>query len=70
MRPQKPDERATGGVEIAVVLLTAFVLGVGAGVLCWIGGAPVAMSILTGAGAFGGITLFILAVLRAWRSGS
>lgn len=58
------------GLQVAVLLLAAFVLGVCAGVLSWLGGMPVAAAVLAGFGAFGGVVLFILAILRFMRVGS
>jgi hypothetical protein len=49
---------------VAMVLLTAFVLGVLAGVLSWVGGTPVPFATLTGFAAFGGTATFIITAVR------
>jgi hypothetical protein len=58
------------GIHVAVILVTGFILGIGGGVLSWLGGFSVPLAVLTGFGAFGGACLFILAVLRYVRSGA
>jgi hypothetical protein len=57
------------GLQAAVVLLAAFVMGLCAGVLSWLGGMSVAGAVLAGFAASGAVALFILTVLRFIRSG-
>jgi hypothetical protein len=57
------------GLQAAVVLLTAFVMGLCAGILSWLGGMPVAGAVLTGFASSGTVALFIFAVLRFIRTG-
>jgi hypothetical protein len=57
------------GLQVAVVLLAAFVLGLCAGVLSWLGGTSVPAAVLVGCGSFGGIVILILAILHFMRGG-
>ena len=54
-------------VELAVILLAALVVSICVGVLSWIGGMAVAMSVLAGAGAFVTCSLFLIALIKFLR---
>jgi heme A synthase len=50
-------------VWIALILMAAVIVGAGAGLLAYAGGANVPMAVLTGGGAFAGTVLLLLALL-------
>lgn len=68
--PQVPSPAAPPGVWTALILLTAVIIGVGAGVLAWAGGANPPNAILVGGASFGGTALLILAVFNFHRGRS
>ncbi|TKK90438.1 hypothetical protein FDA94_05415 [Herbidospora galbida] len=47
---------------LAIILLTAVILGTAAGILAWMGGLPIALAILTGGSTFAGVIVVCLAV--------
>ncbi len=55
------------GVWVAISFLLSFVLGIGAGVLGWLGGQAPALAVLTGGMAFGGALTLALLVIRLLR---
>jgi hypothetical protein len=52
------------GLWLAIIVLTAVLLGVSGGLLGWVGGLNAPTAVLTGGGAFGGAVMLGLAVLR------
>lgn len=52
------------GLQIALVLLAGFVLGICGGVLAWLGGSSVPGAVLVGAGSWAGSVALLLAVLH------
>jgi predicted branched-subunit amino acid permease len=52
------------GVWTALIVLTAVIIGVGAGMLAWAGGANPPNAILVAGASFGGTALLILAVFN------
>jgi hypothetical protein len=53
-------------ITIPVALVVATLIGVGGGLLSWVGGANIANSIMTGFAALGG-TVTVTASLTAWQ---
>lgn len=62
--PVSPLSRTPRSVWIALILIAAALIGGGAGLLAWAGGANVPMAILTGGGAFGGAIVLLLTLCR------
>jgi hypothetical protein len=61
---QAASASALRGLWLAITVLAATLTGAAGGLLAWVGGANPPMSILTGAGAFSGTVLLLLAMLR------
>lgn len=55
---------------LAIIMLTAMLVGVAGGLLAWIGGLNPPTAILTGGGAFGGTVLLVLTILRFQTAGA
>jgi len=55
---------ALRGLWLAITVLAGALTGTAGGLLAWIGGVNPPMAVLTGAGAFSGAVLLILAMLR------
>ncbi len=58
------------GLQVAITVLTAFVVGICAGVLSWLAGWPVPAAFLTGGGAILTTIGAILGILHFMRKGS
>jgi hypothetical protein len=50
------------GIALGFILIVAIIVGITGGILTWIGGTQVAMSIVAGAGAFVTATLLGIAI--------
>jgi hypothetical protein len=59
-----PPSGTPRSVWIALILITAVIAGMGAGLLAFASGAHVATAVLTGGGAFAGTVLLLLALFN------
>jgi hypothetical protein len=57
------------GLQVAITIVAAFVIGLCAGGLSWLSGVTVAGAVLTGGGTFAGVVALILVILTFLKPG-